>query len=823
MFQIHPTPTSLSTPILIKKNFYAVLAAELFSLALSLLLNDKPFSLYITTKIFFSSSAILLFKEQRALYLQIAASIIYLAFLIASPFVIGAMPGLITLFLGVIISNVLLLGRHPIQKWISFGAAVCGLIFFTLIEIYRISPNPNNYIINPLLFIIVSVYVISIGWYWIWINENIQNRLNESNAFLSNILQHNPNLIFAKDLEGRFTLLNRQCTQFTGYEADKMLGKFEEEMGLSVPDLPPELADYRIIDNQVITDRKEVFIPRIRLQNRLGENRWFQAVKAPFYKENKEIQGLVGTLTDITDIVSKEAALIESEERFRIFFENSPFGIAIRDFSTNRLIDTNPRMEEMFGYSKSELFEIQRNNLTLWEDLDALEKNIERIRKGEVKNFTSEKKYLRKDGTSFWAKITRTLVHISQVPYLIGFIEDINDQKLSEFALMESEERFRRIFDESPLAIAIRDAHTEAYLSINPMFTQLLGYDEQEIIGRHRNALIAWENKLIYVQKKSELLAGSITGFSMDKILRKKSGEEIWVNTTLSAITVNNNKNIIVLMHDVTEKKQNEKLIQQALKELNEKNLSLRKYIDSNMQLESFAYIASHDLREPLLTVIGFCKVLEKKTYQKLDEKERQYLQFIQSATLNMDRLIRDLLTFARINTDQPKHEPIKIRLLLEQILNELKVSIDRRGVEVALMGLPENILGDETQIKQLFQNLISNAIKFSAQQRPKVTIGGIEEENEWTFYIEDNGIGIAPEFQEKIFLLFRRLKGINDKNSGTGIGLAVCKKVVENHGGKIWVESEEGKGAKFNFTLSKTINGYNILGASSEKVPLSL
>ncbi|MEZ4884518.1 MAG: two-component regulator propeller domain-containing protein [Chitinophagales bacterium] len=239
---------------------------------------------------------------------------------------------------------------------------------------------------------------------------------------------------------------------------------------------------------------------------------------------------------------------------------------------------------------------------------------------------------------------------------------------------------------------------------------------------------------------------------------------------------------------------------------LEEKNNELKRYIASNSDLENFAYIAAHDLRTPLANIMGLTEILKMSIDQKLNEEELEILEHINFSAANMKRLTEDLLTYSRVNTQKQNIEVVELKKLLELLLQELNISIEVKDATIELHNIPELIRGDYSQIRQLFQNLISNAIKFAGSKSPpKVIITAKFEKDNWLFAVKDNGIGISEVSLKKIFLLFEKLHN-NSEYEGTGIGLAMCKTIVERHDGKIWVHSKPHEGSTFYFTISKNL-----------------
>lgn len=271
-----------------------------------------------------------------------------------------------------------------------------------------------------------------------------------------------------------------------------------------------------------------------------------------------------------------------------------------------------------------------------------------------------------------------------------------------------------------------------------------------------------------------------------------KNGNPFWATITIAAIYDENNQ--LTGYSKLIRNSTRQKIADDKLKHL---VTNLEK---SNKELERFAYIASHDLQEPLRMVASYTQLLEKKYQDKLDQDAKDYIHFAVDGALRMQQLITDLLAYSRVTTRAKPFTPTNCKTIVDHAIQNLRVAIDETKAEITQDPLP-TILADETQILQLFQNLISNAIKFHRNAPPKIHISVQQRENEWFFTVNDNGIGIAPEYHEQIFQIFQRLHHRNEI-PGTGVGLAVCKKIVERHGGKIWVVSDLGKGATFCFTI---------------------
>jgi signal transduction histidine kinase len=246
----------------------------------------------------------------------------------------------------------------------------------------------------------------------------------------------------------------------------------------------------------------------------------------------------------------------------------------------------------------------------------------------------------------------------------------------------------------------------------------------------------------------------------------------------------------LVILRDISERKHAEEELMQLSDELKR----------SNADLQQFAYAASHDLQEPLRVIAGFIKRLEKRYRDKLDEKAHEFIDYAVEGVGRMQVLIRDLLAYSQIETKGKKFTPTNCGEALEQALFGLQSAVEESRAEVTYDILP-NVIGDASQLSRLFQNLIGNAIKFHGKDAPRIRIAAEHIGNEWVFSVRDNGIGISPEDFDRIFVVFQRLH-TREEYDGAGIGLAICKKIVERHGGRIWVESKPGRGSTFFFSI---------------------
>jgi PAS domain S-box-containing protein len=289
----------------------------------------------------------------------------------------------------------------------------------------------------------------------------------------------------------------------------------------------------------------------------------------------------------------------------------------------------------------------------------------------------------------------------------------------------------------------------------------------------------------------AQALASGTIEYGADALLRRGDGGTTPIEYTCAPIRERGEVvGAVVTFRDVTERRASEQALADRAKEL----------ARSNAELEQFAYVASHDLQEPLRAVVSYLQLLERRYGSQLDERADKYIGYAVDGARRMQALINDLLTYSRAGRRVDERQTIDVEALLERVLKSLEVVIQESGATITHDPLP-TIEAELVGFGQLLQNLIGNALKFRGDEPPRVHISATRQDRAWQFAVRDNGIGIASEYQERIFILFQRLHG-RDEYAGTGIGLAICKKIAERHGGTLWVESTPGEGSTFLFTI---------------------
>ena len=375
------------------------------------------------------------------------------------------------------------------------------------------------------------------------------------------------------------------------------------------------------------------------------------------------------------------------------------------------------------------------------------------------------------------------------ISYALSALETEEAHRRAEMLLSESEQKFARVFQESPIAIAVVQ-DSGSLVEVNDAFIRLTGISRADAIGR-----TAFELGFIGTEDRPRIYDSfqrqdSVS--NLDLTIPVKSGEKRNVLLSMAPLKIGDKPHHLTMFNDITELKRAEDELRKTLQNLKR----------SNQELEQFAYVASHDLQEPLRMVASYTQLLGQRYEGKLDEKAKKYIDYAVDGAVRMQQLINDLLIYSRVTTRSMQFEPTDSRAALGEALRNLSAALEEGRVLVTNDDLPV-VRADATQLMQVFQNLISNALKFRGKDSPHVHLSARDQGNEWLFSVKDNGIGIEAKHADKVFVIFQRLHSHEDY-PGTGIGLTVCKRIVERHGGKIWFESEPGKGSIFYFTLPK-------------------
>ena len=420
--------------------------------------------------------------------------------------------------------------------------------------------------------------------------------------------------------------------------------------------------------------------------------------------------------------------------------------------------------------------------------------------KNTKKSCVVEHKHYDKEGNEQFYEIYGypILDESGNVVQMIEYALNITNRKIAQQELKDSEERYRELANSLPQVICeMNERGNLAFINTNAY--SVYGYTPddfnkglnviQMVIPEDRKR--AMENMKRILRRKEE----DIIGDNEYTALRKDGSTFPVIIYSSPIVYKYKSVGMRSIIIDITDQKKAEKELNNALEDLHR----------SNTELEQFAYIASHDLQEPLRTVASFTQLLQSRYQDKLDDEANEFINFAVDGATRMQGLINNLLTFSRIGTKGISFNPTDMNIVLENVLANIRQSTIEADAEITNDPLPV-IIANDPQMTQILQNLISNAIKFRGKSSIHIHVSGENQPDKWVFSVRDNGIGIEPKHFEHIFIIFQRLHK-RDEYEGTGIGLAVCKRIIHRHGGKIWVESELGKGSTFYFSIPKKIS----------------
>jgi PAS domain S-box-containing protein len=621
--------------------------------------------------------------------------------------------------------------------------------------------------------------------------KKAENILVENELKFRDLTQNVPGVIYQwiKRYDGTdgFTYVSPKLTQYFGLHPSEI----EKIPGLIHPD---DKDRWRTsIRDSNVNETPWFFEGRLLFPD--GTIRWWR-FQSNFSVKNEEGRLYNGIMIDITGQKEIEQQILDNQKRFEAIF-NSQYQFMGLLTTDGILIECNETALNFAGLRVDDVI-----GKPFWECYwwaisgrmqEQLKQSIVRAARGEFIRYEAD--ILGKGGiiATIDFSIKPVLDDDGKVILLIPEGRDITQRKLLEQRAREQEEQIRLFVKHTPAAIAMFDNQMR-YMVASDRWYRDYGLEGMDIIGKsHYKVFPDVDNMPHWKAIHQRCLNGAIEVREQDAFPRS-DGTIDWIRFEIYPWKTSSDKigGIIMFTEVITEKIK----VQEDLRKLN------RKLIESNKELEQFAYVASHDLQEPLRMVSSFLQLLEKKYKSQLDDSAHQYIHFAVDGSERMKTLINDLLKFSRVGTTVEESSEVDCNLLVKNVIKVYEQKINESEAKLNVQTLPV-VKANKTQLEQLFQNLLGNALKYRGKDAPYIEIGAREEGPGWVFYVKDNGIGIESKFFDKVFVIFQRLHGKNEYG-GTGIGLAICKKIVEKHGGKIWIESDPGKGTTFFFSFPK-------------------
>ena len=671
------------------------------------------------------------------------------------------------------------------------------------------------------------------------LEQEVQKRtaeLETSQHFLESINQSTPNSIYLYDLRTQsLVFANRAFEALLGYSFDELQAMGSEfNQRIIHPDDLAKIEDHDQAILQADAAGDAGFAIEFQVCDASGNCRWVYSQEVIFARtDGGQPTVILGTAVDISNRKRTEAALRKSQKRYKLAVQVSGNGMWDWNILTDEVY-YSPRFKSILGYKNDEIahhFSSFESSLHPDDHVRVMEKVRNHLQHGvpfdveyRLRTKNGDYRWVYSKGQAIWDEANNPI-------RMAGSISDISDLKAVEENLRESEARYRLLYESIPVMLQSINSAGEL-VSVSNHWLQTFGYERSEVIGRQSTGFLTPESQ--QHAKEVALPEYFKTGICKDvsyQMVCKDGGiREVLFSATADRDESGAFVRSLALLIDVTERNKAqaeltryqehlEELVENRAAEIQEANQYLQAEIlerqqvetklakraqaleQSNADLEHFAYVISHDLQEPLRAMTIFSQLLEGRYRDQLDSTANDYITHIVEGAIRMQALIQGILTFSRVVHQGKTFETIALEQILATALKNLSAAIADSQATVTSDPLP-TLEVNKNQIVQLFQNLIGNAIKFRGAEPLRIHIAAEHQPDSWIFSIQDNGVGIPEDQQGRIFTLFQRLH-TRQECEGYGIGLAICKKIVERHQGDIWLDSEPGNGSTFYFTLA--------------------
>ena len=592
--------------------------------------------------------------------------------------------------------------------------------------------------------------------------------------------------IFQSTTDGRFVSVNPAMARMYGFDSP-------DDMINSVKDIAEQLyvePQLRISLRQRIAQGEKIRYFESLDYRKDGSTFWTSMNIQGIRDEQGNLIFYEGTVEDITRRKLADEALRESETRYRTLFDGILDGV-YRSTHAGRFLDVNPAMVSMFGYeSREAMLAIDIPTAMYFAPEDRFNTIVD-TQGDDVYTYRMK----RRDGSEIWVEDRSHYIRDEQGQIIFheGILRDVTPRLRVEAERKQAQEalqQFKNIMDESNDAVFIIDPVTSRYEYFNGRACTMLGYTHAELSGMAVTNIAAHIANLDVWLARVELVREN-NGLIFETRYRRKDGTSFPVEVSARLLEYAEGPSIVAFARDITERQRAEREREKLISDLEAKN----------NELEQFTYTVSHDLKAPIITIKGFLGFLEKDIFDGKQEHVHKDVMRIDEAVDKMHRLLSELLELSRIGRMMNAPETIPFQDLVQAALDNIHGRLASHNITVQPQPNLPAVHGDRQRLTEVLQNLLENAVKYMGEQPdPHIEIGYSGEDNgKPIFFVRDNGIGIAPEYHERIFGLFNKL---DPRSEGTGIGLALVKRIVEVHGGRVWLESEPDKGSTFYFTL---------------------
>ncbi len=619
--------------------------------------------------------------------------------------------------------------------------------------------------------------------------ENLNSLLQDSEQQIQTIFANAPEAVIVMDAEGIIDRWNPTAEEIFGWTSNEIIGKpFHEFV------IPPHQREIYLkgIKHFLVGKKRHVLNTPIEIEvmNRNGNLFTIALNISPTLMKGRYL--FIAFARDIT-----EAKKAEEKLHYTSYMINNATDAIFA--SDKNLIITfwNNACEKLYGFDESEVIGKSYLEIIKSEHPETSSRESALKELNETGSWSGELYHFSKAGKRIPVLSSNSLLK-DKTGKMIGYlsvVRDISEIKNAEKEIKRSQEFLNSVVENVPNMLFIKDARDLKFVGFNKAGEELLGFSRNDLIGKNDYDFFPKEEADFFTEKDKAVLRGGVLfEIPEEKIHTKNKGIRILETKKIPLFDEGGRpKYLLGISNDITDRIKMEE-------QLKEKSVELAR---SNTELEQFAYVASHDLQEPLRMVNSYVQLLSTRYKDKLDQDANDFIGYAVDGSNRMRNLINSLLAYSRINRVKP-FEQVNLNKMMTEVLQDLKNRISENKATIKVDELP-TVFGDHVLLSQLFTNLIGNAIKFKDERDPEITISYTKKNDEFLFSIKDNGIGIKKEYAEKIFVIFQRLHS-KEKYPGTGIGLAICKKIVERHGGKIWIESEIEKGTTFYFTIKENL-----------------
>jgi len=606
--------------------------------------------------------------------------------------------------------------------------------------------------------------------------------------------------------DGRITYANEAVCRMLGYSREDMLALPSYTRLLHADDFQRvKLNHERRVRGESFENRYDIVV-----QTKSGERREAEITVAVIPESAPPAVLII--LADITERKQVARELAHSREMFSHVFQSNPTAVAVSRLDDGRYLDINASHSRLFGWSREDAIGHNAVELGIWRSAAERERWAAELRTtGHLNDYQAE--LCNREGKSLSAAVTAEIFSLAGEPVVLSFVSDYTDLRQAEANLRQSEERFGRVFQASPVATIISRIEDGAYLDVNDAFTRLFGWERDEVLTTSALKIGIWPDPQARAQWIATLRGeGSVRDFETD--LRTRHGDIRHCVVAAEFVDFGDEPCVLSLIHDVTDRRRAEEEVRQLNSQLEERVLQrTMELTEVNQELESFAYSVSHDLRAPLRGIDGFSRLLQEEYAPQLDDQGREYIARVRRAAQRMGILIDDLLELSRMTRQEMTRQPVNLSAISAEVIANLRLEQPERDVTVSIE--PDcRTQGDPQLLRVLLENLLGNAWKYT-RNKPDAEIGfGVEHKPMGdVFYVRDNGVGFDMAYANKLFSPFQRLHNATEFE-GSGIGLASAWRVVRRHGGQIRAEAQPGLGTTFRFTLATALPDKNPAGS---------